>query len=172
MPGLTLLLGLALLPAVLPAQSVAESPIPSDGRRYGVRDRVGDQGLHVVAADGHGPEGRGVARRSYRQVPAARGEMPERGGKKITLRDLSTQYSGLPRMPNNFAPKDAANPYADYSVEQMCQFLSGYELKRDIGAEFEYSNLAVGVLRHALSRRAGMSYEALAKARGQVRSSG
>jgi D-alanyl-D-alanine-carboxypeptidase/D-alanyl-D-alanine-endopeptidase len=99
-------------------------------------------------------------------------KMPERGGKKITLRDLSTQYSGLPRMPNNFAPKDAANPYADYSVEQMCQFLSGYELKRDIGAEFEYSNLAVGVLRHALSRRAGMSYEALAKARGQVRSSG
>ena len=34
-------------------------------------------------------------------------KMPERGGKKITLRDLSTQSSGLPRMPNNFAPKDA-----------------------------------------------------------------
>jgi CubicO group peptidase (beta-lactamase class C family) len=26
--------------------------------------------------------------------------VPERNGKKITLRDLSTQTSGLPRMPN------------------------------------------------------------------------
>lgn len=92
-------------------------------------------------------------------------KMPERGGKKITLRDLSTQSSGLPRMPNNFQPKDATNPYADYSVEQMYQFLAGHELRRDIGAEFEYSNLGVGLLGHALSRRAGMSYEELVKAR-------
>jgi CubicO group peptidase (beta-lactamase class C family) len=92
-------------------------------------------------------------------------KMPERGGRKITLRDLSTQSSGLPRMPNNFTPKDASNPYADYSVEQMYQFLSGHELRRDIGAEFEYSNLGVGLLGHALTRRAGMSYERLAKAR-------
>lgn len=50
---------------------------------------------------------------------------PER---KITLRDLSTQTSGLPRMPSNFQPKDAKNPYADYTVEQMYAFVSGYTL--------------------------------------------
>jgi D-alanyl-D-alanine-carboxypeptidase/D-alanyl-D-alanine-endopeptidase len=92
-------------------------------------------------------------------------KIPERNGKKITLQDLSTQSSGLPRMPNNFAPKDVTNPYADYSVEQLYQFLSGYQLTRDIGEKYEYSNLGVGLLGHALSLRAGMSYEAMVKAR-------
>ena len=92
-------------------------------------------------------------------------KVPERNGKKITLQDISMQSSGLPRMPSNFAPKDMSNPYADYSVDQLYQFLSGYELTRDVGEKYEYSNLAVGLLGHALSRRAGMDYEALVKAR-------
>jgi D-alanyl-D-alanine-carboxypeptidase/D-alanyl-D-alanine-endopeptidase len=40
-------------------------------------------------------------------------KMPERNGRKITLGDLATHSSGLPRMPSNFAPKDAANPDVD-----------------------------------------------------------
>jgi serine-type D-Ala-D-Ala carboxypeptidase/endopeptidase len=43
-------------------------------------------------------------------------KVPERNGRKITFADLSTQSSGLPLMPNNFTPKDADNPYADYTV--------------------------------------------------------
>jgi D-alanyl-D-alanine-carboxypeptidase/D-alanyl-D-alanine-endopeptidase len=92
-------------------------------------------------------------------------KIPERNGKKITLQDLSTQSSGLPRMPTNFTPKDPSNPYADYSVDQMYQFLSSYTLTRDIGEKYEYSNLGVGLLGHALALRAGMSYEALVKSR-------
>jgi CubicO group peptidase (beta-lactamase class C family) len=92
-------------------------------------------------------------------------KMPERNGRKITLADLSTHSSGLPRMPTNFAPKDAANPYVDYTVQQLYDFLSGYRLERDIGAEYEYSNLGAGLLGHVLSLRAGMSYEALVRAR-------
>jgi D-alanyl-D-alanine-carboxypeptidase/D-alanyl-D-alanine-endopeptidase len=92
-------------------------------------------------------------------------KVPERNGKKITLRDLSTQTSGLPRMPNNFHPKDPGNPYADYSVDQLYEFISGYTLTRDIGEKYEYSNLAVGLLGQALSRRAGMDYEAMVTAR-------
>jgi len=92
-------------------------------------------------------------------------KVPERNGKKITLRDLSTQTSGLPRMPNNFHPKDPGNPYADYSVDQLYEFISGYTLTRDIGEKYEYSNLAVGLLGNALSRRAGMDYEAMVAAR-------
>lgn len=52
---------------------------------------------------------------------------PTRGGKEITLLDLATQSSGLPGLPANFAPKDWSNPYADYSVAQMYDFLSGYQ---------------------------------------------
>ncbi len=92
-------------------------------------------------------------------------KMPERGGRQITLEDLATHTSGLPRMPSNFTPKDPANPYADYSVEQMYQFLSHYQLPRDIGSQYEYSNLGGGLLGHVLARRAGMSYEELVRSR-------
>ena len=98
-------------------------------------------------------------------LPGGKVEVPERGGKKITLVDLATHTSGLPRMPNNFNPKDAANPYADYTVEQLYQFLSGYTLPRDIGAQYEYSNLGGGLLGHVLALRAGQSYEDLARTR-------
>ncbi len=79
----------------------------------------------------------------------------------ITLLDLATQSSGLPRLPDNFAPRDSSNPYADYSVQQLYEFLSRYQLPRDPGASYEYSNLGVGLLGHALALRAGMSYEQL-----------
>jgi serine-type D-Ala-D-Ala carboxypeptidase/endopeptidase len=92
-------------------------------------------------------------------------KVPERNGKKITLQDLSTQSSGLPRMPTNFAPKDPENPYADYTPEKLYEFISGYELTRDIGSQYEYSNLGVGLLGHALTLRAGSSYEAMVKSR-------
>src|SRR6185503_574556 len=58
-----------------------------------------------------------------------------------------------------------ANPYADYTVRQMYDFLSSYTLPRDPGALFEYSNLGVGLLRNALSLAAGTSYEDMARAR-------
>lgn len=92
-------------------------------------------------------------------------KVPERNGRKITLQDLATQSSGLPRLPTNFKPKDPLNPYADYTPELLYEFLSGYELTRDIGAQFEYSNLGVGLLGHALSLRAGMNYETLLRTR-------
>ena len=87
--------------------------------------------------------------------------VPSRGGKEITLLDLATQSSGLPRLPNNMHPANMLNPYADYTVEQLYDFLSHYELTRDIGSQFEYSNLGVGLLGHVLALRAGKSYEAL-----------
>jgi CubicO group peptidase (beta-lactamase class C family) len=90
---------------------------------------------------------------------------PTRDGKEITLLDLATQTSGLPRLPGNFAPKDPRNPYADYSVDQLYAFLSGYTLTRGIGEKYEYSNLGVGLLGHILALRAGMDYETLVRRR-------
>jgi CubicO group peptidase (beta-lactamase class C family) len=91
--------------------------------------------------------------------------LPQRGEKQITLLNLSEQNSGLPRMPTNFTPKDPANPYADYTVDQMYQFLSGYTLTRDPGEKFEYSNLGGGLLGHVLALRAGTDYESLVRQR-------
>ena len=86
--------------------------------------------------------------------------MPVRG-RPISLLDLATQVSGLPRLPDNLAPRDPSNPYADYSVQQLYEFLSRYQLPRDPGASYEYSNLGMGLLGQALALRARMSYEQL-----------
>jgi len=92
-------------------------------------------------------------------------KMPERNGRSITLLDLSTHTSGLPNIPGNLKPKDPGNPYAGYSVDDLYQFLSGYELTRDPGSEFEYSNLGAGLLGHLLAYRAGTDYESLIRTR-------
>src|SRR3974390_2838867 len=92
-------------------------------------------------------------------------KMPERSGKSITLLDLSTHSSGLPPLPSNLKLKDPRNPYADYSVDDLYQFLSGYTLPRDPGSEFEYSNLGGGLLGHVLACRAGTDYESLIRIR-------
>ena len=91
--------------------------------------------------------------------------VPERAGRKISLKDLSTQSSGLPRMPTNFHPKNLLDPFADYTVDQLYDFLSGYTLTCDIGEKYEYSNAGVGLLGIALSRKAGMDYETLVATR-------
>ena len=54
--------------------------------------------------------------------------VPSRNGRSITLLDLATQHSGLPRLPDNVKPADPDNPYADYTRERMYEFLSRYEL--------------------------------------------
>ena len=100
-----------------------------------------------------------------RFLPKDEVTMPTWDGKEITLLDLATHRSALPRMPNNFAPADASNPYADYTVAQMYEFLSNHELRRDIGAEAEYSNLGVGLLGHVLARVSGTTYEELVRER-------
>ena len=62
-------------------------------------------------------------------------------------------------------PNDLRNPYSDYSVEDLYQFLSAYELPRDPGSEFEYSNLGAGLVGHLLACRAGTDYEDLIRTR-------
>ena len=86
-------------------------------------------------------------------------KLPERSGKSITLLDLSTHSSGLPPLPSNLKPE------ADYSVDDLYQFLSGYTLPRDPGSEYEYSNLGAGLLGHLLACRAGTDYESLIRSR-------
>ena len=91
--------------------------------------------------------------------------VPGRDGKVITLLDLANQVSGLPRLPGNLKPADPGDPYADYGPAQLYEFLSGYALTRGIGEKYEYSNLGVGLLGHALALKAGVGYEELVRRR-------
>lgn len=87
--------------------------------------------------------------------------MPERGGRKITLRDLATHSSGLPRLPDNMTPANPGDPYADYSEKLLLDFLGRYQLPRDIGSQFEYSNLGFGLLGYLLAHAAHADYATL-----------
>jgi serine-type D-Ala-D-Ala carboxypeptidase/endopeptidase len=89
-------------------------------------------------------------------------KIPSRGAKEITLGLLGTQHSGLPREPSNFLPKDFGNPYADYDAAKLKAFLAGYQLPRDPGAGYEYSNTGFGLLGAALARSEHTSWSALA----------
>ena len=89
---------------------------------------------------------------------------PSRSGKQITLLDLATHTSGLAVMPPNFPKPEDASAYAGYSVEQLYQSLSTFELERDPGASDAYSNY-LALLGHALARGAKKSYVALLRER-------
>jgi CubicO group peptidase (beta-lactamase class C family) len=84
-------------------------------------------------------------------------------GEEITLLDLATQHSGLPRMPDNFKPADQANPYADYGAANLYAFLAKQTVAKPANAGFLYSNLGFGLLGQALAVRAGMPYPELLK---------
>ena len=87
--------------------------------------------------------------------------IPSRNGKAITVEDIATQTSGLPRMPTNFSPAAPDDPYADYGATQLKAFLASYQLTRDPAESFEYSNLGFGLLGFALAERAHMPYGTL-----------
>jgi CubicO group peptidase (beta-lactamase class C family) len=86
------------------------------------------------------------------------GTVKKPAGEEITLLDLVTHHSGLPRMPDNFHPADWDNPYADYGPEQLYAYLKTRGVAKPEETNFEYSNLGVGLLGQALAERAGRSY--------------
>jgi CubicO group peptidase (beta-lactamase class C family) len=79
----------------------------------------------------------------------------------VRLEDLATHRSGLPRMPGNFEPKNADDPYADYTPELLFRYLDKLKPLAEPGESFAYSNLAAGLLGQALERRTGRSWKRL-----------
>jgi serine-type D-Ala-D-Ala carboxypeptidase/endopeptidase len=90
--------------------------------------------------------------------------VPNRNGKHITLADLATHTSGLPRDAANL-DLTQTNPYSTYGAPQLYAFLSTYQVPRDPGEKFEYSNLGASLLGHILTRRTGAAYEHLLRTR-------
>ena len=88
--------------------------------------------------------------------------------KSITLEELSTHTSGLPRVPKNLTENflsDIDNPYQNYSFEKMYTFLKTYTPKPKTNREVAYSNLGTGLLGHILAIIDEQSYEAMMKNR-------
>lgn len=86
---------------------------------------------------------------------------------KVTLLDLATHSSGLPRLPKNLDQgAKADDPYAHYSTELLYAYLRAFKESdfTDRG-KTSYSNLGMGLLGHLLERISGKPYETLVRER-------
>ena len=92
-------------------------------------------------------------------------KVPHDGAREITLLDLATHRSGLPRIPSNFQPADPNDPYVDYTAGKLYAYLAEATLVHPIGSTYDYSNLGMGLLGHALARAAKSDYETLVRDR-------
>ena len=72
--------------------------------------------------------------------------LPTYNGKEITLGDLATHTSGLPDMPYSLSSRSS------FTISQMYRFLSKFELPREPGTKYEYSNFGYAFLVNLLSR--------------------
>jgi len=84
----------------------------------------------------------------------------EKDGKTITLKHLATHTSGLPRFPENFIPKDPQNPYKDYTISDIYQFLNNFTVKENKGIG-EYSNIGMALLANILCDVSKSNFETL-----------
>lgn len=82
--------------------------------------------------------------------------IPERGGRAITLLDLATHTSGLPRDSKVDDDDSARDPDATYRPADLRAELADLRLSHTPGAHYEYSNLGAGLLGYALERRTGV----------------
>ncbi len=82
---------------------------------------------------------------------------------KITLLNLATHSSGLPRLADNFweTVKYPDNPYVNYHKEDLYQYLSDVKLNSVPGKCYNYSNVGAGMLGYILATKNNTSYEDL-----------
>lgn len=82
--------------------------------------------------------------------------------KQISILDLLTHTSGLPRLPDNLQQymKNIEDPYADYGEAELLAYLTTAQLKNPVGA-YEYSNLGYGLLGYVLEKSTGTAYQSL-----------
>ncbi len=77
---------------------------------------------------------------------------------RITLLELGTHTSGLPRLPANLMMSDPADPYADYGIEDLLEAIASARPEQQLIKEVSYSNFGVGLLGHLLGAANNSSY--------------
>ncbi len=85
---------------------------------------------------------------------------PAWGGRKITLGDLATHYSGLPGLAGDFVSSPEGVCGDAYTLERLWRWLDGFRLQRSPGERYEYSNVGLAILGHLLANVYGKSWEA------------
>jgi serine-type D-Ala-D-Ala carboxypeptidase/endopeptidase len=97
-----------------------------------------------------------------RYLPVA----PPVKGREVTLEDLATHSSGLPRVPRGMLiaayTSERKDPYAKVDLRAA---IPASHPKRAPGGRAVYSNYGMGLLGYALAQRAGMSYGDLVRER-------
>lgn len=94
--------------------------------------------------------------------------LPVLNGRQITLADLATHTSGLPRFPPFSAPSLSSSFFeaiAQFSLADFKAWLADFHPSRPAGAEWEYSNAGYALLGMALAHRGGRPFETLLQAR-------
>lgn len=82
----------------------------------------------------------------------------------ITLAQLTTHTSGLPRMPDN-ADFTGTDPYVSYDTKKLREWLATVKLEKAGPHELSYSNVGIAVLGHVIERALGDSWENLVRDR-------
>jgi CubicO group peptidase (beta-lactamase class C family) len=72
----------------------------------------------------------------------------------ITVEQLATHRSGLPRIPDNLLldPRHIADPYAAYDEGRLLEFLAAHTPAHAPGELDEYSKLGLGLLGYLLAK--------------------
>lgn len=85
--------------------------------------------------------------------------------KGISVLMLSNHTSGLPRLPDDLMQHatDPLNPYKEYSRENLFSWLKSCKPEHKPGEQYEYSNLAAGLLGVILERVSGKAYEQMVR---------
>lgn len=91
--------------------------------------------------------------------------LPQRGARPITLLDFATHTSGLPKMPANVVLTDYNNPGVEMTVDQLLKSVGAYELTRDVGSGYEYSDAGYDVLGLVEASVGHTDFETLLKSR-------
>ena len=82
-------------------------------------------------------------------------------GYDVTLLDLATHHSGLPRMPDNGGPGTQRETYTNYQTSDLYDFIKRHGLAKPSDTRYLYSNVGFAILGAALMNRAGASYPEL-----------
>ncbi len=111
--------------------------------------------------------------------------LPDEINRTLTLSDLSTHASGLPRLPDNLPSEDPSQPYIGFGLAELKAFMAslewrksepescasaeqsnpqdysdifGHEVRRKRSC-YNYSNVGVSILGHAAARTLSSTYE-------------